>query len=86
MLAVFAKFARDILRDRVKSRIAQARKKGRPHRPPPSVQHHAPSISVIFKQGISKRQIAARLNISRASFVRLSPARRGTALRKTAAA
>jgi putative DNA-invertase from lambdoid prophage Rac len=31
MLAVFAEFERDILRDRVKAGIAQARKDGRPH-------------------------------------------------------
>lgn len=31
MLAVFAEFERDILRDRVKAGIAQARKEGRPH-------------------------------------------------------
>jgi len=33
MLAVFAEFGRDILRDRVKAGIAQARKDGRPHSP-----------------------------------------------------
>ena len=31
MLAVFAEFERDILRDRVKARIAQAKKDGKPH-------------------------------------------------------
>ena len=31
MLAVFAEFERDILRDRVKAGIAQARKEGKPH-------------------------------------------------------
>jgi len=86
MLAVFAEFERNILRDRVKSRIDQARKEGQPHGQPPSVQRHAPEISVLFKQGVSKRQIAARLHISRAFVGRLSPARRGTSLRKTAAA
>src|SRR3954449_11736176 len=37
MLAVFAEFERDILRDRVKAGIAQARKEGRPHGRPPTV-------------------------------------------------
>jgi len=73
MLAVFAEFERDILRDRVKAGIAQARKEGRPHGPPPTVQHHATAISPLFKQGISKRQIAARLSISRASVRRMLP-------------
>jgi DNA invertase Pin-like site-specific DNA recombinase len=61
MLAVFAEFERDILRDRVKAGIAQARKEGRPHGRPPSAR----------SAGTSKRQIAARLNISRSSVRRL---------------
>ena len=76
MLAVFAEFERDILRDRVKAGIAQARKEGRPHGRPPTVRHHAAEISSLFAQGVSKRQIAARLSISRASVRRMLPARR----------
>jgi DNA invertase Pin-like site-specific DNA recombinase len=77
MLAVFAEFERDILRDRVKAGIAQARKEGRPHGRPRTVRHRAPEISALFAQGVSKRQIAARLSISRASVRRMLPARRG---------
>jgi putative DNA-invertase from lambdoid prophage Rac len=80
MLAVFAEFERDILRDRVKAGIAEARKEGRPHGRPPSVQHHAPEISALFARGVSKRQIAARLKISRASVRRMLPSRRITSL------
>lgn len=76
MLAVFAEFERDILRDRVKAGIAQARKEGRPHGRPPTVRHHAAEISTLFKKGISKRQIAVRLSISRASVRRMLPAQR----------
>jgi putative DNA-invertase from lambdoid prophage Rac len=43
-LAVFAEFERDILRDRVKAGIAQARKEGRPHGRPPTVRQHAAEI------------------------------------------
>jgi DNA invertase Pin-like site-specific DNA recombinase len=71
MLAVFAEFERDILRDRVKAGISQARKEGRPHGRPPTVAHHAPEIRRLFKKGLSKREIAKRLNISRASVRRL---------------
>ena len=80
MLAVFAEFERDILCDRVKAGIAEARKEGRSHRRPPSVQHHAPEISALFARGVSKRQIAARLKISRASVRRMLPSRRITSL------
>jgi len=78
MLAVFAEFERDILRDRVKAGIAEARKAGRPHGRPPTVQQHQPQISALFAQGVSKREIATRLNISRTSVRRIleSTARR----------
>jgi len=38
MLAVFAEFERDILRDRVKAGIDQARKDGKPHGRPMTAQ------------------------------------------------
>jgi len=71
MLAVFAEFERDILRDRVKAGIAQARKEGRPHGRPPTVRKHADEINALFTRGVSKRQIAAKLDISRASVRRM---------------
>jgi putative DNA-invertase from lambdoid prophage Rac len=71
MLAVFAEFERDILRDRVKAGIAEARKAGKPHGRPPTVQHHQSRISALFAQGLSKREIAKRLNISRTSVRRI---------------
>jgi DNA invertase Pin-like site-specific DNA recombinase len=71
MLAVFAEFERDILRDRVKAGIAQARKEGRPHGRPQTVAKHTAEIKKLFKKGVSKRQIASRLKISRTSVRRL---------------
>jgi DNA invertase Pin-like site-specific DNA recombinase len=71
MLAVFAEFERDILRDRVKAGIAQARKEGKPHGRPPSAALHVDRIKELFSGGSSKREIAKQLNISRASVRRL---------------
>ena len=71
MLAVFAEVERDILRDRVKAGIAEARKAGKPHGRPPTVQQHQTQITALFAQGISKREIATRLNISRTSVRRI---------------
>jgi DNA invertase Pin-like site-specific DNA recombinase len=71
MLAVFAEFERDILRDRVKAGIAQARKEGRPHGRPPSVAAHKQEIRKLYRKGFSKREIAKRLKISRTSVRRL---------------
>lgn len=70
MLVVFAEFERDILRDRVKAGIAQARKEGRPHGRP-SVAKFTPQIKALARRGLSKRAIAKRLKISRSSVRRL---------------
>ena len=71
MLAVFAEFERDILRDRVKAGIAQARKEGRPHGRPPTIVKHLGEVKKLFRRGVSKREIAKRLGISRTSDRRL---------------
>lgn len=71
MLAVFAEFERDILRDRVKAGIAQARKEGKPHGRPLSAALHLQRIHELFTSGISKREIAKQLGISRTSVRRL---------------
>ena len=49
MLAVFAEFERDILRDRVKAGIALAREEGRPHGRPPTVAKYAPRVRAMAK-------------------------------------
>jgi DNA invertase Pin-like site-specific DNA recombinase len=70
MLAVFAEFERDILRDRVKAGIAQARKEGRPHGRPPTVAKYAPRVTALAKKGLNKSAISRRLRISRTSVRR----------------
>jgi DNA invertase Pin-like site-specific DNA recombinase len=57
MLAVVAEFERDILRDRVKAGIAQARKEGRPHGKPRTITGRgAAEVKSLFQRGISKRR------------------------------
>ncbi len=70
MLAVFAEFERDILRDRVKAGIAQSRKEGRPHGRPRTITEHVAEVKSLFQQGASKREIAKKLGISRTSVRR----------------
>jgi putative DNA-invertase from lambdoid prophage Rac len=70
---VFAEFERDILRDRGKADMAQARKDGRPHGWPSTGQKHMAEINTLFTRGVSKWKIAARLRISRASARRMLP-------------
>ena len=71
MLAVFAEFERDILRDRVKAGIAQARQEGRPHGRPKTAANLVPEMKRLRKEGVSKREIAKRLAVSRTSVIRL---------------
>ena len=83
MLAVFAEIERDILRDRVKAGIAQARKEGRPHGRPPTVAKYAPRVMALAKNGLNK-SASRRLRISRTSvrrfLARPVPRRRGELL------
>ena len=71
MLAVFAEFERDILRDRVKAGIDQARKDGKPHGRPITAGKLVPEMKRLRKDGISKRAIAKQLGVSRTSVIRL---------------
>ena len=71
MLAVFAEFERDILRDRVKAGIAQARKDGRPHGRPTKIAGKKQEIRDLARKGLSKSAIAKQLKIGRTSVRRL---------------
>jgi putative DNA-invertase from lambdoid prophage Rac len=71
MLAVFAEFERDILRDRVRAGIAQARKEGKPHGRPKTAAKLVGQMRELRKEGVSNRKIAERLGVSRTSVIRL---------------
>ena len=71
LLAIFAEFERDILRERVKAGIAQARKRGKRHGRPPTVASRADEVRTLSATGLSQSAIARRLSISRASVQRL---------------
>jgi putative DNA-invertase from lambdoid prophage Rac len=71
LLAVFAEFEREILRERVRAGLAQARQQGKQLGRPPSVVHNAAEVRKLCRQGISKSEIARRLAIGRTSVRRL---------------
>jgi len=71
LLAVFAEFERDLIRERVKAGIAHARKLGKPHGRPLTVANQTNEIKSLFRKGFSKSKIAKTLNISRTSVRRL---------------
>jgi DNA invertase Pin-like site-specific DNA recombinase len=71
MLSIFAEFEREILRQRVKAGIVQARKKGGNHGRPRTAAQHAYTVKKMAEQGLPKAEIARRLEISRASVMRM---------------
>ena len=71
MLAVFAEFERDILRDRVRAGIAQAQKEGRPHGRPPTARRKNDAIWALAQDGLKPGKIAESLGISRTSVRRI---------------
>jgi DNA invertase Pin-like site-specific DNA recombinase len=71
MLAVFAEFERDMLRERVKAGIAHARAQGKKHGRPKTAALKADQVKALFAQGYSKAPIAKELGIGRTSVRRL---------------
>ena len=71
LLSVFAEFERELLSERIKAGIAQARKKGKPHGRPKSAALKETKIKTLFKQGLSKSEIARKLKIGRTSVIRI---------------
>ena len=69
LLSVFAEFERDIIRERVKAGIANARAEGRPHGRPATAQAKAGEVRRLHKAGKNNSQIARELGISRASVI-----------------
>ena len=55
----------------VKAGIAQARKEGKPHGRPITAGLHLQKIKELFRRGLSKREIAKQIGISRTSVRRL---------------
>lgn len=71
LLAVFAEFERDILRERVKVGIAEAREQGRPHGRPRTASLLQEQVEEMYEAGMSKSEIARRLSIGRTSIRRM---------------
>jgi DNA invertase Pin-like site-specific DNA recombinase len=71
LLAVFAEFEREILRERTRAGLAQARQNGKRLGRPETAAQHAAEIQRLHRAGISKSEIARRLQIGRTSVRRL---------------
>jgi putative DNA-invertase from lambdoid prophage Rac len=71
MVAAFAEFEREILRERVRAGIAQARKEGRPHGRPRTASLKADQVIRLKAERVSHSEIARRLGIGRTSVRRI---------------
>jgi putative DNA-invertase from lambdoid prophage Rac len=65
LLGVFAEFEREILRERVKAGIAQARQQGKPHGRPRTASLQAEQVRRLRAERLSQSEIARRLGIGR---------------------
>jgi putative DNA-invertase from lambdoid prophage Rac len=71
LLAVFAEFEREILRERVRAGLAQARQNGQRLGRPLTAALKAGEVRQLHRHGISKAEIARRLEIGRTSVRRI---------------
>src|SRR5208337_5052757 len=71
LLAVFAAFEREILRERTKAGLAHARQNGKRLGRPETAAVHAAEVRKLYRVGLSKAEIARRLQIGRTSVRRI---------------
>ena len=71
LLAVFAEFEREILRERVRAGLAHARQNGKRLGRPATAALHAGQVRKLRRSGLSKSAIARRLHIGRTSVRRI---------------
>jgi DNA invertase Pin-like site-specific DNA recombinase len=75
LLAVFAEFEREILRERVRAGLADARRNGQRLGRPMTAGLHADKVRKLHRAGVSKAEIARRLQIGRTSVRRILAAK-----------
>src|SRR5438445_2166782 len=71
LLAVFAEFEREILRERVRAGLAHARQNGQRLGRPLTAALHADQVQKLYSASVSKAEIARRLEIGRTSVRRI---------------
>jgi DNA invertase Pin-like site-specific DNA recombinase len=77
LLAVFAEFEREVLGERVRAGLAHARQNGKRLGRPATAAKHADAVRKLSRSGISKSEIARRLNIGRTSVRRILTSEKG---------
>jgi putative DNA-invertase from lambdoid prophage Rac len=69
--AIFSEFEREILRERVRAGLAHARQNGQRLGRPVTAALHAEQVRKLYRAGISKAEIARRVQIGRTSVRRI---------------
>ena len=77
-LAVFAEFERDLIRERIKAGITDARKRGKAHGRPRATANDAAQIRTLAQQGLSQAAIARQLGVWRTSVRRVLAQQEGS--------
>jgi len=75
LLAIFAEFERETLRERTRAGLAHARQNGKRLGRPATAAVHAAEVRRLHRAGISKSEIARRVQIGRTSVRRILGAR-----------
>ena len=75
LLAVFAQFEREILRERVRAGLAHARQNGKRLGRPQTAALRTSQVRKLCRAGVSKSEIARRLQIGRTSVRRILAAK-----------
>ena len=76
LLSVFAAFEHEILCERIRAGIAEARLKGKRFGRPLTAAKKASQIRRLYRAGVSKAEIARRLQVGRTSVRRILAAKR----------
>src|ERR1700758_102915 len=71
LLAIFAEFEREILRERTRAGLAHAREEGRPHGRPRTASLKADQVLRLKAERVSHSEIARRLGMGRTSVRRI---------------
>ena len=71
LLAIFAEFESEILRERTRAGLAHARANGKRLGRPATAAVHAAEIRKLYRAGVSKSEIARRIQVGRTSVRRI---------------
>ena len=73
LLAIFAEFEKEVLRERTRAGLEQARQTGNQLGRPMTAALHSEQVRKLYRAGLSKAEIARRLQIGRTSVRQILP-------------